>query len=120
MSEPTRIFLSAVSSEFGTYRDKLAGLLRRRQCFVRVQEDFRHEGSRIVEKLERYIDDSDCVICLLGRRYGAEPVPPTHPRRSFTQWEYHFAWAQNRKRGIPVYLFEASEDCPRDADCTQD
>jgi hypothetical protein len=119
MSEPTRIFLSAVSSEFGTYREKLAPLLRRRQCFVRVQEDFRHEGSRILDKLERYISESDCAICLLGKTYGAEPVPPTSPRRSFTQWEYHFAWAQNRKRGIPVYLFEASGDCPRDTKFSQ-
>jgi hypothetical protein len=38
-----RVFLSAVSSEFGQARDRLAADLRSHGAFVSVQSDFRSE-----------------------------------------------------------------------------
>jgi hypothetical protein len=39
-----RIFLSAVSSEFGRARDAVAADLRSREALLRVQSDFRQEA----------------------------------------------------------------------------
>ena len=41
-----RIFLSAVTSEFGKARDELAADLRSREAQLRVQSDFRQDMAR--------------------------------------------------------------------------
>jgi hypothetical protein len=41
-----RIFLSAVTSEFGKTRDELAADLRSREALLRVQSDFRQDMAR--------------------------------------------------------------------------
>jgi hypothetical protein len=52
-----RVFLSAVTSEFGTARDALAADLRSRDTLVRVQSDFRQEADTdtTLKKLHEYI-----------------------------------------------------------------
>ena len=66
-----RVFLSAVSSEFGAARDALATDL---QSFgdvtVAVQRSFRHDrnAGTLLHKLRNYIEHCDAVICLVGSR----------------------------------------------------
>jgi tetratricopeptide (TPR) repeat protein len=91
-----RVFLSAVSGQFRDLRQALASDLRAMGAAeVKVQEDFTQHGGTLLEKLEAYIAGCDRVIALVGDAYGFEPPeearPPGRPRRSYTQWEYHFA-----------------------------
>jgi hypothetical protein len=77
MAAEFRIFLSAVTSEFGTARDALAADLRSRDTLVRVQSDFRQEadGDTTLKKLHDYIRDCSAVVCAIGGRSGACPSP---------------------------------------------
>jgi hypothetical protein len=57
MAAGFRVFLSAVTSEFGSARDALAADLRSRDMLVRVQSDFRQEADSdtTLRKLHDYI-----------------------------------------------------------------
>jgi len=67
-----RIFLSAVSSEFGKARDAVAADLRAREAMLRVQSDFRQEArsDTTLKKLHDYIRDCSAVVCVIGKRSG--------------------------------------------------
>ena len=99
-----RIFLSAVTSEFGRARDAVAADLRSREALLRVQSDFRQEAGSdtTLKKLHDYIRDCSAVVCVIGKRSGALPLPKaTEPfahllpsgiaKASYTQWEFFFA-----------------------------
>ncbi len=60
-----RVFLSAVSSEFGSARDTLAASLRSRDLLLRVQSDFRQQAmaDTTLRKLHDYIRDCGAVVC---------------------------------------------------------
>jgi len=110
-----RIFLSAVTSEFGKARDALAADLRSREALLRVQSDFRQEpgSDTTLRKLHDYIRDCAAVVCVIGRRSGALP-PPTAAepfahmlpsgiaKASYTQWEFFFA--RHFKRRLSIYI----------------
>ena len=72
-----RIFISAVTSEFGKARDALAADLRSRDTLVRVQSDFRQEtgSDTTLKKLHDYIRDCSAVVAVIGGRSGACPPP---------------------------------------------
>src|SRR3954452_7740566 len=110
-----RIFLSAVTSEFGKARDALAADLRSRGLLVKVQSDFRQEADAdtTLRKLHDYIRDCSAVICIIGTRSGdcpppaaAEPfadmLPKSIAEASYTQWEFFFA-RHHRKR-LSLYI----------------
>jgi hypothetical protein len=63
-----RIFLSAVTSEFGRARDAVAADLRARETLLRMQSDFRQEPGRdtTVWRDHDYVRDCDAVIKLAG------------------------------------------------------
>jgi len=71
-----RIFLSAVSSEFGKARDAVAADLRAREAVLRVHSDFRQEAGSdtTLRKLHDYIRDCSAVLCVVGKRSGAFPT----------------------------------------------
>jgi hypothetical protein len=73
MAASFRVFLSAVTSEFGTARDGLAADLRSRGTLVRVQRDFRQEadGDTTLKKLHDYIRECSAAVCVIGTRSGA-------------------------------------------------
>jgi hypothetical protein len=65
-----RVFLSAVTSEFGKARDALGADLRSRELLLRVQSDFRQEweSDTTLKKLHDYIRDCSAVVCVIGKR----------------------------------------------------
>ena len=77
-----RVFLSAVSSEFGEARSGVASDLRARGIEVKVQEDFRQEAGSdtTLAKLHDYIRDCSAIVCVIGERSGS--VPPESPTTS--------------------------------------
>lgn len=110
-----KIFISAVSSQFGECRKALANDLRATGSEVVLQEELQQQGYTLLEKLEKYIAGCDRMVALVGDAYGYEPPPHTvplgKPRRSFTQWEYAFALGERlvgvqaaRKKKLYVYF----------------
>ncbi|MBC8115693.1 MAG: tetratricopeptide repeat protein, partial [Candidatus Saccharimonas sp.] len=112
----TKLFLSAVSSEFVSYRNLLADDLKRPNLDVAVQEDFGVLGRTTLEKVDTYLRHCDAVIHLIGKATGAVPeeravaallalypdfgtrLPPLaeklrlpQPGFSYTQWEAYLA-----------------------------
>ena len=75
----SRVFISCASPEFenegGRFpelRSDIASCLRRADCDVKVQEDFRQEGKvDTVEKLDGYIRQCEVVVHLVGELPGS-------------------------------------------------
>jgi hypothetical protein len=118
-----RVFLSAVTSEFGAARDALAADLRSRKTLVQVQSDFRQEAGSdtTLKKLHDYIRDCSAVVCVIGGRSGdcppsvaaapfREMLPSGISEASYTQWEFFFA--RHYERRLSIYI--ANPDYPPD------
>src|SRR5439155_9506421 len=110
-----RVFISAVTSEFGKARSSVASDLRARGIEVKVQDDFRQEAGAgpTLRKLPDYLRDCDAVVCLIGRRCGAAPpeaaaepflslLPAGISQASYTQWEFYFA--RHYRKRLSLYL----------------
>jgi tetratricopeptide (TPR) repeat protein len=124
-----RIFLSAVTSEFGRARDAVAADLRSREALLRVQSDFRQEAGSdtTLRKLHDYIRDSSAVVCVIGKRSGAVPpsaaaepfadmLPDGIATASYTQWEFFFA----RHFGKRLSIYIATDAYAPDRDLKRD
>jgi Domain of unknown function (DUF4062) len=85
-----RVFLSAVSSEFGSARDTLAASLRSRDLLLRVQSDFHQEAAAdtTLRKLHDYIRDCSAVVCIIGLRSGAMPPAASAAPFACHPWTY--------------------------------
>src|SRR5215472_11372677 len=99
-----RVFLSAVTSEFGSARDAVANDLQTRDLQLRVQRSFRQEpgADTLLRLLHDYIKECDAVVCVIGTHSGACPpagaaaefahlLPVGITAASYTQWEFFFA-----------------------------
>jgi tetratricopeptide (TPR) repeat protein len=120
-----RIFISAVTSEFGRERDQLAADLRARGHHVTIQSDFqqRPDSETLLGTLRDYIHDCHSVICVVGTRSGASPpqaaadrfphvLPAGVPEASYTQWEFFLARHLERT----PYIYIANDDHKPDQD----
>ncbi len=119
MSETThapRIFISAVSREFGTQRGQLARWLERAGWHVELQEKLRQGDGTLLDNLETCIRSCTAIVHLVGKGYGVEPTPEElagnrgpdeRSARSYTQWEYCFAVQHGIKRHVYVARPEA-------------
>jgi tetratricopeptide (TPR) repeat protein len=123
-----KLFLSCVSSEFRSYRLKLAnqlGALQHQPYEVKVQEDFTQGGFTLLDKLAEYIRECDLVIHFVGDVCGARPsdehvralfahlgLPALSPlpELSYTQCEYDLA----QRFARPILCYIATETAPRD------
>jgi tetratricopeptide (TPR) repeat protein len=123
--EPLRIFISAVTSEFGKARDAVASDLRARGHTVHIQRDFRQgpDGQTLLGTLADYIRDCHAVICIVGKQCGAcpptlaakryvEALPKGIKEASYTQWEFLLA---NHFKNRP-FLYIARDDYKPDKD----
>jgi hypothetical protein len=108
------IFLSGVSSEFGSFRDAAEIEIQKKDCFPINQPSFGVDYREIEEILRTKISEADAVIHLVGFRFGAEPKnrSPGKSRRSYTQMEHDVA----RELGKPVYVFLSADASVRDLD----
>jgi|GEM_PF-1649588 len=135
-----RIFISAVTDEFeaanarfANLRTRLSGYLRRADCDVKTQEDFRQFSSGTLDKLDKYVSTCAAVLHLVGNVLGYVPdkreveeflakngglllkIPEFEKERgdifalSYTQWEAIIAMC----RGIPLYVYATSHEDPR-------
>ncbi|HTW72064.1 MAG TPA: tetratricopeptide repeat protein [Acetobacteraceae bacterium] len=117
--EECRVFLSAVSSEFGAAQNALADDFARRRMMVRVQQHFRRDRQpgTTLAALDAYIATCTAVICLIGKRSGAWPTPEEAAafsgvlpddvsQASYAQWAYYLA----RKHEKQCLLYIATDD----------
>jgi len=129
-----QLFLSTVSAEFLSYRDRLRHLLTRPNVEVKVQEDFIVTGNETLEMLDTYIQGCDGVIHLVGDMTGAMAKPQSlaaiasrypelasrlplgeflqadGPSLSYTQWEALLAL----HHGKPLFIATPTSEAPRD------
>ncbi|MFN7678519.1 MAG: tetratricopeptide repeat protein [Cyanobacteriota bacterium] len=129
-----QLFLSSVSAEFLSYRERLRHSLTRPEVEVKGQEDFIVTGTETLEMLDRYIRGCDGVIHLVGDMTGAMAKPhsvaaiaqrypelasrlplaeflqPEGPSLSYTQWE---AWLALH-HGKPLFIATPQPEAPRD------
>ncbi|MFN6354329.1 MAG: tetratricopeptide repeat protein, partial [Cyanobacteriota bacterium] len=130
-----QLFLSTVSAEFLSYRERLRHQLTRPDVEVKVQEDFIVTGTETLEMLDAYIQSCDGVIHLVGDMTGAmamapsvaaiaqkypelasrfplaEFLQPDGPSLSYTQWEAWLALLHHK----PLFIATAKAETPRDA-----
>jgi hypothetical protein len=123
-----RIFISAVTSEFGKARDAVASDLRARGHEVTVQSDFKQspDSETLLGNLADYIRDCHAVVCIVGKRCGACPparaakrltvvLPEDIKEASYTQWEFFLARYFKRR----PYLYIASDSHRPDQDTAE-
>lgn len=132
---PVNIFISCVTNEFRSYRDRLFLELRRPGLSIEVQENFIATGTETLEKLDSYVKGCDAVIHLAGYTTGAMATPravapllttypylaENHPalepglsgkdRFSYTQWEAYLS----AYHGKVLLIAHANEHAPRDS-----
>jgi tetratricopeptide (TPR) repeat protein len=114
-----RVFLSAVTSEFGTARNEIASDLAARGLTVKVQRDFRQEATSetTLQKLDLYIRQCNALVHVAGKRSGAFPgeeeakpflhvLPEGVTRASYTQFEFYLARHYQRH----FYIYVAKDD----------
>jgi len=129
------IFISAVSAEFGAYREALRRDLTRPGISVAIQEDFIPTGSETLDKLDDYVRHCDAVIHLVGDMCGAPAMSPSvavireryrdfgerlpavapflqpgAPALSYTQWEAWLALHHRRRLLICAPQADAIRD----------
>ena len=118
MARP-RVFLSAVSSEFRSFRVQLRHDLQVMGWDVLLQEELDlTTGPTLLAVIDAHIQTCRTVICLIGTRSGggypeaaeadaaAIPLPAGMSRASYTQYEYFLA----RKYGLTPLVGWASPD----------
>jgi tetratricopeptide (TPR) repeat protein len=134
MAADFRVFLSAVTSEFGAARDAVANDLQARDLQLRVQRSFRQEAESdtLLRLLHDYIAGCNAVVCVIGRCSGGCPppaaaaefpdiLPTSMTEASYTQWEFFFA--RKYKRRLSLYLatvdYRPDQDQPTGDDCPE-
>jgi hypothetical protein len=124
------VLISCVSTEFKSYRLKLAnqlGALKNHPYEIKVQEDFQQGGYTLLDKLSDYVRECDLVIHLAGDACGVRPTaqhvqslyrnlgdatPDPLPDWSYTQWECRLAERFARKMLVYLAATETPRDCP--------
>jgi uncharacterized protein DUF4062 len=112
-----RIFISCVSGEFRTARQKVADVLTFLGYEAEKQEIFGTEPGDLRQVLRDKIDTCEGLIQIVGEAYGAEPpsIDPDFGRVSYTQFEFLYG----RRRGKKTWLLFAGPDCHRDTPVDQ-
>ena len=67
------------------------------------QEHLGPSPDTILETLRRGVEESDAVLHIVGECHGRRPPIRALPRRSYTQWEYHYARAI-QEAALPLRL----------------
>ena len=116
MSDKPRVFVSAVSSEFGQTRQDVANILTRLGFEPVLQDVFGVEAGDLRQMLREKIDACDGLIQIVGQAYGFEPPAPDEEfgRVSYTQFEYLYARQKGKKTWLiltrPGFAGESAAD----------
>lgn len=130
-----RLFISAVSTEFLTYRTALSERLSGMMIEIIVQEDFKPLGEDTLHLLEEYISTCDDIIHIVGDSTGDKPpyesvqrlleriqtyasdapMPafftlPSNSELTYTQWEAWLAIFFKKKLWVCCPSSEAKRD----------
>ncbi|MEM8913277.1 MAG: NB-ARC domain-containing protein, partial [Planctomycetota bacterium] len=139
MAQPTvNLFISAVTDEFGRYREALRDFVGRPGVRVEEQSGFIRNGLPILTELNGYVERCDAVVHLVGERTGNavdDGIPGDENRRallkclpdlpdrlalreselqgiSYTQWEGILALYHLR----PLFVATPTRDVRRDSE----
>ena len=98
-----RIFISCVSGEFRTARQKVADVLTFLGYEPEKQEIFGTEPGDLRQVLRDKIDTCEGLIQIVGEAYGAEPpdIDSDFGRVSYTQFEFLVGTLPTR-RGLKI------------------
>lgn len=113
--EKPRLFISAVTRELATARQRIAHILLRKGYEPVWQDIFGTEPGDLRDMLREKIDTCAGLIQITGDAYGAEPADP-HPtfgRCSYTQFEFLYALQQKKKTWLLLAGPEVTRDHPR-------
>jgi len=112
-----RIFISAVSKEFGELRKSTDAWIRKLGCEPETMEIWGTEPGDLRAVLRGKIDSCKGLIQIVGDGYGAEPptADPDFGRVSYTQFEFLYAAMQ----GKTTWIFPAAENADRDTKAAQ-
>ena len=69
-TEFAKLFLSAVTNEFGSFREAVRVQIDRRGIRIETQESFLAHGDRTLIMLDDYVADCDAVVHLFGEMSG--------------------------------------------------
>ncbi|MFZ2853508.1 MAG: DUF4062 domain-containing protein [Rhodocyclaceae bacterium] len=107
------LFLSAVSGELKSARQRVAETLSARGFDVVSQDSFATGDGELRQWLRTQIDRCDGLLQIVGDAYGAEPpdVDAAWGRVSYTQFEFRYA----RKMEKKTWVIMAGATLPRDA-----
>ena len=113
MNKP-RIFISTVTREFKTTRQRIAAILIRKGYEPEWQDIFGTEPGDLRAMLRAKVASCAGLIQIVGEAYGAEPPEPDAQfgRCSYTQFEFLHARALGKK----TWLLFAEGACQRDTD----
>src|SRR5205823_7763600 len=86
MSSDPRVFVSATTRDLGSFRKAVADVLLTLEARPVIQDHFAPDYRSVVEMLREKLGNCDAVLCLVGGRYGYEPLKrdPDQPTRSYT------------------------------------
>lgn len=103
MNRP-RLFLSAVSSQLRTVRQRVAATVRTLGFDPVSQDDFPTGHGELRQWLREQIDTCAGLIQIVGEGYGAEPleVDADYGRVSYTQFELLYARSQHKKTWLII------------------
>jgi len=111
-----RLFISAVSEEFGSVRRAVAATVQRLGFDPVTQEDFPTGYGELRQWLREQIQSCEGLLQLVGQGYGAEPpeVDADYGRVSYTQFEFRYAQRQGKKTWVIVLDDGYPRDTPVD------
>ncbi len=115
------IFISAVTKELGTAREKIADVLRLLHFQPVVQQEFPNHTGIVRAMLETELEPCAAVIQLVGHRYGWDVPGVSNPHEAMSYTQYEACWA-HRKPILVWYLIIGDDypvDAPNDEDATK-
>jgi hypothetical protein len=103
MAQRPDVFISATTSDLGSYRLAVRDTLLSLGLHPVLQDHFPPDYRDLIKVLHSSILPCDAVICLVGFVYGSKPrnQPEGSLLRSYTQMEYDIA-RELKKTRVPV------------------
>lgn len=115
-----RLFISAVTKEFGCIRQQVALVARQLGYEPVTMDDWSLAEGELLAWLRKQISSCEGIIHIPGIAYGAEPekhdpssngIPTEFTRYSYTQYEFLYA----QSKGLRTWVIVPGAKCTRDS-----